>query len=172
MRIITVVGSEGANLWEVLGTGPGTGCVPSKCHLFIYFADSELFFLFFILTSLKSACFLKLMTCHGLNRSIFFFLLMVSKTIVFLKVDGIQSWWNVGCIKVLRYSTVDRKRAGIWGGPCLSTLRPSLFSMVFHCRSESMKAENQGGQACPILVGISEIPGMSSWPCSGFLLEH
>lgn len=113
MRIIIVVGSEGANPWEVLGTGPGTGCVPSKCHLFIYFADSELFFLFFILTSLKSACFLKLMACHGLNRSIFF--LIVSKTIVFLKVDGIQSWWKVGCIRVLRYSTVDRKRAGIWG---------------------------------------------------------
>ncbi|KAK7822169.1 hypothetical protein U0070_000733 [Myodes glareolus] len=29
-------------------------------------------------------------------------------------------------------------------------------------RSESMKAENQGGQACPILVGISEIP-VETW---------
>lgn len=91
MRIIIVVGSEGANPWEVLGTGPGTGCVPSKCHLFIYFADSELFFLLFHI-NISEISFLKLMACHGLNRSIFFFLLMVSKTIVFLKVDGIQSW--------------------------------------------------------------------------------
>lgn len=42
MGIIIAVKSEGDNLWEAFGTGPGTGYVPSKCQLLMYFIDPKM----------------------------------------------------------------------------------------------------------------------------------
>lgn len=76
MGIIIVVRNEWDNPWEAFGMGPGTGYVPRKCPLLIYFIDpircSQFFFS--ILTSLKSVCFLKWMVFHGLIGGIFFLL--------------------------------------------------------------------------------------------------
>lgn len=90
MRIIIVVGSEGANPWEVFGNGPGTGCVPSKCHLFIYFTDFEMVFIFFHINISEISMLLKIDDLSWSQREHFFFLLLiVSKTIVFLTVYGV-----------------------------------------------------------------------------------
>lgn len=116
MRIITVVKSEWDNPQEAFGTGPGTGYVPSKCQLLMYFIDSKmLFYLFFpffpILTSLKSVCFSKLTACQDLNGGNFSFL-VVSKTMVHLTIGGVSdlapgAWC---CEHKVSWRTV-----GIWG---------------------------------------------------------
>ena len=55
--------------------GPGTGYVPRKCQLLMYFTDPKMLisFVFGIVTSLKSVCFLKVMVCHGLSGGSFSF---------------------------------------------------------------------------------------------------
>lgn len=184
MEIIIVVRSDWDNPWKAFGIRPGTGYVPSKCQLLIHFIDSKMlffFFFFFILTSLKSVCFLKLMACHGLNGGIFSSL-VVSKTMVYLTIDGVLDlvkygvWCEGSWGAVLWIIRHPRGVLEFWESQvCLSCVH--LPSAPCTHRSKSNESWiNKVDLLGKTLSGrVSMIPGVlarSSFfgPCSCFLL--
>lgn len=107
-------GEQGANPWEVSGNGPGTGCVPSKCHLFIYFPDFEMVFIFFHINISEISMLLEIDGVSWPQWEHLFLVLMFSKTIVFLQcmVSKLGETW--GYLSIHRYGVVNSKRAEVW----------------------------------------------------------